>query len=82
MFGFLAFNGGSTADITTHDIGKTVALAMTNTIMSGAFAALVFLCIHYLTNGKWTLILTINACLAGMVAACGGIKNESNIQIY
>uniref|UniRef100_A0A914Z761 Ammonium transporter AmtB-like domain-containing protein n=1 Tax=Panagrolaimus superbus TaxID=310955 RepID=A0A914Z761_9BILA len=72
MFGFLAFNGGSMADIVKPGEGDTVALAMINTIMCGAFAALIYLCIHYLTKGKWTLLLTINAALAGMVASCGG----------
>uniref|UniRef100_A0A1I8AWL3 Ammonium_transp domain-containing protein n=1 Tax=Steinernema glaseri TaxID=37863 RepID=A0A1I8AWL3_9BILA len=65
MFGFLAFNGGSMADIVKPGEGNTVALAMINTILSGAFAALTYLIIHYATNGKWTLLLTINACLAG-----------------
>ncbi|KJH41748.1 ammonium transporter [Dictyocaulus viviparus] len=64
MFGFLAFNGGSIADIVKPGEGEIVALAMVNTIISGAFAALTFLIIHFITKGKWTLLLTINACLA------------------
>uniref|UniRef100_A0AC35U7H8 Ammonium transporter n=1 Tax=Rhabditophanes sp. KR3021 TaxID=114890 RepID=A0AC35U7H8_9BILA len=72
MFGFLAFNGGSVADIAKPGEGAIVALAMTNTILSGAFAALIYLIIHYIFHGKWTLLLTINACLTGMVAACAG----------
>ncbi|KAK6745899.1 hypothetical protein RB195_012170 [Necator americanus] len=72
MFGFLAFNGGSMADIVKPGEGNIVALAMVNTILCGAFAALTFLIIHFLTMGKWTLLLTINACLAGMVSACAG----------
>ncbi|EPB70606.1 hypothetical protein ANCCEY_10303 [Ancylostoma ceylanicum] len=64
MFGFLAFNGGSMADIVKPGEGDIVALAMINTILCGAFAALTFLIIHFLTMGKWTLLLTINACLA------------------
>ncbi|EYC30931.1 hypothetical protein Y032_0004g1856 [Ancylostoma ceylanicum] len=72
MFGFLAFNGGSMADIVKPGEGDIVALAMINTILCGAFAALTFLIIHFLTMGKWTLLLTINACLAGMVSACAG----------
>lgn len=72
MFGFLAFNGGSMADIVKPGEGNIVALAMINTILCGAFAALTYLLWHYATHGKWTLILTINACLAGMVSACAG----------
>lgn len=67
MFGFLAFNGGSTSDISSHQIGQTIALSMSNTIMSGAFAAIVYLIVHYMTNGKWTLLLTINACLGKQI---------------
>lgn len=78
MFGFLAFNGGSMADIVkpgegrirqTNEklshLGNIVALAMVNTILCGAFAALTYLLFHYATHGKWSLLLTINACLAG-----------------
>ncbi|UMM41446.1 hypothetical protein L5515_017707 [Caenorhabditis briggsae] len=72
MFGFLAFNGGSMADIVKPGEGHIVALAMVNTILSGAFAALTYLIAHYLYHGKWTLLLTINACLAGMVSSCAG----------
>ncbi|CAD6185075.1 unnamed protein product [Caenorhabditis auriculariae] len=72
MFGFLAFNGGSMADIVKPGEGYIVALAMVNTILCGAFAALTYLIMHYITHGKWTLLLTINACLAGMVSACAG----------
>ncbi|CAJ0953808.1 unnamed protein product, partial [Mesorhabditis belari] len=72
MFGFLAFNGGSMADIVQPGEGNIVALAMVNTILCGAFAALTYLLWHYFTHGKWTLLLTINACLAGMVSSCAG----------
>lgn len=65
MFGFLAFNGGSTSDISTPGVGQIVAKAMINTIMCGAFAALSYLVIHFMRKGKWTILLTINACLTG-----------------
>ncbi|KAK0396555.1 hypothetical protein QR680_001765 [Steinernema hermaphroditum] len=75
MFGFLAFNGGSVPNMTQRGEGKIVALAMINTILCGAFAAIIYLIIHYVANGKWTLLLTINACLTGMVSACAGCNN-------
>ncbi|CAJ0585369.1 unnamed protein product, partial [Mesorhabditis spiculigera] len=75
MFGFLAFNGGSMADIVKPGEGNIVALAMVNTILCGAFAALTYLLWHYATHGKWTLLLTINACLAGMVSSCAGCNH-------
>uniref|UniRef100_A0A914DCJ7 Ammonium transporter AmtB-like domain-containing protein n=1 Tax=Acrobeloides nanus TaxID=290746 RepID=A0A914DCJ7_9BILA len=45
---------------------------MVNTVLCGAWAALAYMFIHYLRSGKWTILLTINACLAGQVAACAG----------
>ncbi|PAV62524.1 hypothetical protein WR25_00151 [Diploscapter pachys] len=76
MFGFLAFNGGSMADIVNAGDGKIVALAMINTILNGAFAAMTYLIIFKLTRGKWSLLLTINACLAGMVSACAACNKS------
>jgi Amt family ammonium transporter len=66
MFGFLAFNGGSLADISTTGDGRIVALCMINTILCGAFAAVTYLSISYLQTGKWPLLLTINATLTGI----------------
>lgn len=75
MFGFMAFNGGSMADIVKPGEGHTVALAMINTILCGAFAAIVYLILHKIMHGHWTLLFTINACLTGMVSACAGCNN-------
>ncbi|KAL3120554.1 hypothetical protein niasHT_007846 [Heterodera trifolii] len=72
MLGFLAFNGGSVADISLPGNGQLVAKAMINTLLCGAFAAICTLIIHKIRNGKWTVLLTMNACLAGMIAACAG----------
>jgi len=66
MFGFLAFNGGSTGEISTKGVGQIVAKVMVNTILCGAFAALSYLFVHFIRKGKWTILLTINACLTGM----------------
>ncbi|CAK5100750.1 unnamed protein product [Meloidogyne enterolobii] len=72
MFGFLAFNGGSTGEISTKGVGQIVVKVMVNTILCGAFAALSYLFVHFIRKGKWTILLTINACLTGMVSACAG----------
>ena len=37
FFGFLAFNGGSQASISEDGDAATVALAIVNTILSGAY---------------------------------------------
>ena len=68
MFGFLAFNGGSTGEISSPGVGQTVAKAMVNTILCGAFAALAYLFVHFFRKGKWTVLLTINACLTGPIS--------------
>ena len=64
------------ADIVNAGDGKIVALAMINTILNGAFAAITYLIIFKLTKGKWSLLLTINACLAGMVSACAACNKS------
>ena len=78
MFGFFAFNGGSRASLSRLDDGLAIATAATNTMLSGAAAAMVVLLVHKWRptadghSHKWSLLLTINAALAGMVAACAG----------
>uniref|UniRef100_A0A914DAK4 Ammonium transporter AmtB-like domain-containing protein n=1 Tax=Acrobeloides nanus TaxID=290746 RepID=A0A914DAK4_9BILA len=72
MFGFLAFNGGSTRMISAKGMGQISAKAMVNSILCCAWAALVFMVIHHFRKGKWSLLLTINASLSGMAAATAG----------
>ena len=72
MLGFLAFNGGSAADISLPGNGQLVAKSMVNTLMCGAFAAILTLIGHKKMEGKWTVLFTINGCLAGMIASCAG----------
>ncbi len=67
MFGFFAFNGGSQASITKDGDGEAISLAMVNTMLSGAAAALTELLLSKLCNRKWSLLLTINAALTGMI---------------
>ena len=83
MFGFLAFNGGSTGEISTKGVGQIVAKVMVNTILCGAFAALSYLFVHFIRKGKWTILLTINACLTGMFLinsdfCCFWLKQNQN----
>ncbi|CAJ0940078.1 unnamed protein product, partial [Mesorhabditis belari] len=70
MFGFLAFNGGSTGTIMKKGSGLEVSRAMTNTIMSGTTASFSYLILHFIRKRNLSLLLTINACLTGMVSAC------------
>ncbi|KAI6208492.1 Ammonium transporter [Aphelenchoides besseyi] len=79
MFCFLAFNGGSQADIVTHGSGRIVALAMINSIAAGASAGFTTLIVHYVRRRKITLLFSINAVLAGMVSACAACNDMQPI---
>ncbi|XP_038072393.1 putative ammonium transporter 1 [Patiria miniata] len=73
FFGFFAFNGGSQASISQPGDGEVVAISIVNTIISGGHAALVAMVIKKLGfNGQWSLLITINGALTGMVAICAG----------
>ncbi|XP_071831993.1 putative ammonium transporter 1 [Apostichopus japonicus] len=77
FFGFFSFNGGSQASISSPGDGVVVANAITNTIICGAAAALVSLVLGKLVYGKmkWSLLVTINGGLTGMVAICAGCNS-------
>ncbi|XP_013379842.1 putative ammonium transporter 1 isoform X2 [Lingula anatina] len=82
MFGFFAFNGGSQASISQPGDGAAVARAMMNTVICGSFAAFTSMilkkcglaCINCSCGhpSNWSLLVTINGALTGMVAACAG----------
>ncbi|XP_033646044.1 putative ammonium transporter 1 [Asterias rubens] len=73
FFGFFAFNGGSQASISQPGDGEVVAISIVNTIISGGHGALVAMLIKKLGfNGQWSLLITLNGGLTGMVAICAG----------
>lgn len=72
MLGFLAFNGGSAVDIARPGSGQLVAKAMVITLICGAFAAITVLIEHKFRHDKWTILLTMNGCLTGMISSCAG----------
>lgn len=74
FFGFFAFNGGSQASISADGDGEVVSVAIVNTIISGAFAALVAMLIRRIgfQGSYWSLLTTVNGGLTGMVAICAG----------
>ena len=69
FFGFFAFNGGSQGSISAEGDGEVIALAIVNTIISGACAALVAMAIRRIgfSGNYWSLLTTINGGLTGMV---------------
>ncbi|XP_028414397.1 putative ammonium transporter 1 [Dendronephthya gigantea] len=79
FFGFLAFNGGSQGSISKDGDAAVVALAIVNTILSGAGGAIMAMIIKRIAtgffNGHWSLLTTINGGLAGMVCICAGCNN-------
>ncbi|XP_014669407.1 PREDICTED: putative ammonium transporter 1 [Priapulus caudatus] len=75
LLGFLAFNGGSQASISQQGDGEAVAISMMNTVISGSFGAFTGLVINkigFLGNRQWSLLITLNAALTGMVSVCAG----------
>lgn len=73
MFGFFAFNAGSQLSIASHaDDGKTIGRAVMLSILCCGWAAVTVLILARILHRRWSLLLTINGALAGMVAACGG----------
>ncbi|XP_063401087.1 putative ammonium transporter 1 [Mytilus trossulus] len=74
FFGFLAFNGGSQLTISSEGDGAAVAVSVVNTIISASFAASGSLIINrlHIFGNTWSLLVTINGALTGMVAACAG----------
>ena len=70
FFGFLAFNGGSQTSIQNEGDGAAVSVAVVNTMISGSFAAFSSLLINkseIFGNAHWSLLITINGTLTGMV---------------
>ena len=73
FFGFFGFNGGSIGGITTDVHAAAYGLAVTNTIIAGAFGGMTSLMVRYVAlyaGGKSTslsVISTINGALTGMV---------------
>lgn len=69
FFGFLAFNGGSQLTISNSGDGEALARAVVNTVISGSFAAFMSLILNRLRvfGNTWSLLVTINGALTGMV---------------
>ena len=73
ILGFFAFNGGTEGAIAGAASRAVVQLAVTNTILAGSGGGLVtVLCFKIFPGGsqKWSLLMTINGTLAGMIAIC------------
>uniref|UniRef100_A0A914CAS3 Ammonium transporter n=1 Tax=Acrobeloides nanus TaxID=290746 RepID=A0A914CAS3_9BILA len=77
MFGFLAFTGGSTGQISSPGIGQVCAKAMVNTILCAAWSVIAVLVIQKKRTGKLGMLHAINGCLCGMISAAAGAN-----QIY
>ncbi|XP_009857502.2 ammonium transporter 1 [Ciona intestinalis] len=81
LVGFLCFNGSSIQRISKNGDGLEVSLSVTNTILSGSAAGLSSMLthrVHSMVKGKgkyWSLLMTINGGLTGMVASCAGCND-------
>ena len=70
FFGFLAFNGGSQLSIQNEGDGAAISVSVVNTVISASFAAFSSLFINKIKlfgNASWSLLITINGALTGMV---------------
>nr|KAG5700987.1 hypothetical protein BaRGS_022698 [Batillaria attramentaria] len=77
VFGFLAFNGGSLLAIADGPNASTVSLSITNTVLSASTSAFTSLLLNrtgYFGTRKWSILLTINGALGGMVSVCSGVN--------
>merc|ERR1719233_2308912 len=73
IFGFLAFNGGSQAQISAEGDGDVVALAIVNTILGASTGGIAVLFTNkFLLKQPWSFLMCLNGALAGMVALCAG----------
>ena len=85
FFGFLAFNGGSQITISNDGDGAAVSRAVVNTVISGSFAAFSSMLINrinFFGSARWSLLITINGALTGMVRmmSCISIFTRSSFQ--
>lgn len=70
LFGFLAFNGGSLGSISNPGDGAIIAAVVVNTIVAGTGGAFITLLLNktgWFGDRKWSLLVTLNGCLTGMV---------------
>lgn len=73
LFGFFAFNAGSQQTIVSNENdGEAIGRAVTLTILCCGWGAMAVLVMARIFHRRWSLLLTMNGALAGMVAACGG----------
>jgi len=73
IFGFLAFNGGSQAQISQEGDGDVVALAIVNTILGASTGGMAVLFLNkFMLKQPWSFLMCLNGALAGMVSLCGG----------
>lgn len=72
MFGFFSFNGATNASISTEEDRNIVGRAVINTMIGGASSGFTVLLVYRFQGEpkKWSLLLTINGILAGMISTC------------
>ncbi|KAL4224963.1 ammonium transmembrane transporter [Mactra antiquata] len=77
LFGFLAFNGGSLGSLTSPGDGALISLAVVNTVIGGSFGAFSAMFIQKskkFGDGRWSLLMSINGALTGMVSTCTSVN--------
>eukprot|EP00039_Didymoeca_costata_P008384 m.111365 g.111365 ORF g.111365 m.111365 type:complete len:479 (-) comp14058_c0_seq1:100-1536(-) len=72
FFGFLGFNGGSVLHLDTQEDAAIMSLAVVNTVLAAASGGLITVMLNRMFLAHWSLQMTCNGCIAGMVAICAG----------
>ena len=71
IFGFLAFNGGSQAQIAHEGDGDVVGLAIVNTILGASTGGLAVLFLNkFMFKKPWSFLMCLNGTLAGITKLC------------
>ena len=71
MFGFFSFNGATNAKISAEEDRNIVQRAVINTMIGGTSSGFTTLMVtRFRDTKKWSLLMTINGILAGMISTC------------
>ena len=78
--GWFGFNGGSVLSTAASDAANSVAIVFMNTNLAAAGGCIAALVVAKLVFGKADLTMTLNGCLAGLVAITAGPDTPSALE--
>ena len=72
VLGFIGFNGGAVGSMVTNDDAANMSLVVINTLMACSGGGMSAIIINRYFVQHWSLPLTCNGAIAGMVSICAG----------